>query len=134
MNAVSTSIDGMSGDFSTTNPACCTRGLRTSPMRSSDSSTCSAAVMLAEMLAVWEQIEQHALQYRVLVVERDPALEVGRVLALGQPARGLTGGAAIGQHVHRRPDTSGLPMESAWMENEQVGLGAARAQLCVPAG
>ena len=46
MNAVSTSIDGMSGDLSTTNPACCTRGRCTVPMRRSEASTLSAASTL----------------------------------------------------------------------------------------
>ena len=39
MNAVSTKIDGMSGDFSTTKPACSTRALCTRPIFFNSSST-----------------------------------------------------------------------------------------------
>jgi hypothetical protein len=46
MNAVSTSIDGISGDLSTTNPACCTRVRCTSPTPRSDVSTVEAASTL----------------------------------------------------------------------------------------
>ena len=46
MNAVSTSIDGMSGDLSTMNPACLTLGPCTLPTRRSDASTLSAASTL----------------------------------------------------------------------------------------
>ena len=53
MNAVSTSIDGMSGDFSTTNPACWTRGRCTSTTRRSDASTLSAASTLLLIDSFW---------------------------------------------------------------------------------
>ena len=48
-------------------------------------------------------VEQYRREQVVLVIQRHAALEVGGVLALGQPARRLVGRAAQRKHVHRRP-------------------------------
>ncbi len=70
------------------------------------------------------QIEQHVGEHGVLVIELDAALQVGRVFALGQPARGLARSAAIRQHVHRRTRHVGIGDGIGVDRHEQVRLGA----------
>ena len=53
---------------------------------------------LAHALAL-RQIEQHRAQIRLLARQRDAALEIRRVLLLGQDLRHLARGAALGKHV-----------------------------------
>ena len=55
MKAVSTKIDGMSGDFNTAKAADSTPGLCTRPTFFMPLNTFSAASMLASRLAVWER-------------------------------------------------------------------------------
>ena len=101
MYAVSTSIEGMSGDFSTTKPACCTFGLRTSTDAIERQQHALGRRHAGADVRGLRKIEQHGGERAVLVVERHAAHEVRRVLALGEPARRFAAGAALGEHVHR---------------------------------
>ena len=117
----------MSGDFSTMNPACWTRGLRTSPTRLSWRRTCSAAVSLALKRSGLRQIEQHRSQQIALVLERHAADQVGGVLALGEPARGLVGGAALRQDVDGGAVDRAIADRIGVDGHEQIRLLRARA-------
>ena len=102
MYAVSTSTDGISGDFSTRNGACCTSRLRiavTADMRLI--SRWPAADARAQRRAL-RQIEQHAREQLILVRERHAADQVGRVLALREQQRRFVARALFRQHVDRR--------------------------------
>ena len=74
------------------------------------------------------EIQQHAPQHRILVIELDAALEVRRVFALGQPARGFARRTAIREHVHRRTGDVRICNRVGMNRHEQVGFRAARAQ------
>ena len=68
------------------------------------------------------QIEQHRGEHVALVLERDAADEVRCVLALGQPARGLVGRAALRQDVHRRAVDAAIADRIGVNRDEQIRL------------
>ena len=74
------------------------------------------------------KIEQHRGQHAVLVVERHAADQVGRILAIRQPARGFVARAARRQHVHRRADDGAVAVRIGMDRDEHVGLLPARAR------
>ena len=129
MNAVSTSIEGMSGDLSTTNPACCTRGLRTSPMRSSAFSTFSAATMLAEMLAVCDRSSSTLASTASLSSSLMPPLRSAAFSrSASQRAASLDAPRSDSTYTDE-PDTSGIGDGIGVDRHEQVRLGAPRARV-----
>ena len=63
------------------------------------------------------------------VDQRYAALEVGRILALGEPARRLARGAAIRQHIDGSPFTSRSRTASAWIDTNMSARRGARARV-----
>src|SRR5918994_1845987 len=110
-------MEGMSGDFNTTKPACCTCGLRTSPTPSSASNTRSAATMLALMFAAWER--SSSTEASVLSLSETPPM---RSAAFSRSAsqRAASSVAPRSDSTYTEaPDTARLRMESAWMETNR---------------
>ena len=131
MYAVSTSIDGMSGDFSTTNPACCTcacaprRPVRAVAAR-------PAAAWLALNGAVCDISSSAEASTIALVVEIDPADQVGRVLVLGQPGAASLVAPCCDRTYTDEPSTRAVANRIGVNRDEQVRL-TARARRMRPA-
>jgi hypothetical protein len=113
----------MSGDFSTMNPACST--LLVQRRHPADvGQDFLTDVEAGGQRRGHRQVEQHTGEHAVLVVEADvagAADQVGTVFAVGQPAGGLGGGAAIGQGKHRGTEGGRRRRGVGVDRDEQVG-------------
>ncbi len=68
------------------------------------------------------QVQQHRGKHIVLVVERYAADQVGGIFALGEPARGFVGGAALREDVHRGAVDAAVANRVRVNGDEQVRL------------
>ena len=119
MKAVSTRIEGTSGDFSTRKLACSTCFLCVLPMRLSEENTLSATAWLASMVALCDRSSSTEASMSSLPPSDTPPTR-SALFSLAASRRAYSELAPLRDSTKTElPDTLDLRKASAWMETNR---------------